>query len=378
MTSDRLVVHTRVVTGAGGGPEKTIINSPRFLQHRGYPMLCAYMRAPEDAGFKALLTRAQKAGATILPVDDNGPLDWRIARRFKTICEQHRPALWHAHDYKSNFYGLLATRSVPMKLITTAHGYVEKTWKTPVYYGLDRFVLKRYDHVICVSEDLREFMLDRGIAPERCTYIPNGIDTDEYRRTEPSEAAKKRAGVPDGRLVFGAVGRLSAEKGFDLALRAFASVLASTQVDAEFWIAGVGPEELRLKQLIGELGLGERAKLIGFRSDIHELFSAMDGFLLSSLREGIPNVVLEAMAMEVPLVCTKVAGVPNVIDDEKEGLLVDCGSADAIIPALTRLVTDAELRSRLVAQARQRVESRHSFSLRMERIKQVYDQVCEA
>ena len=80
-----------------------------------------------------------------------------------------------------------------MKLITTAHGYVEKTWKTPVYYGLDRFVLKRYDHVICVSEDLREFMLDRGIAPERCTYIPNGIDTDEYRRTEPSEAAKKRA-----------------------------------------------------------------------------------------------------------------------------------------------------------------------------------------
>ena len=80
MTSDRLVVHTRVVTGAGGGPEKTIINSPRFLQHRGYPMLCAYMRAPEDAGFKALLTRAQKAGATILP-----------SRRQRTAGLAYRP-----------------------------------------------------------------------------------------------------------------------------------------------------------------------------------------------------------------------------------------------------------------------------------------------
>jgi glycosyltransferase involved in cell wall biosynthesis len=375
MSGDRLVLHTRVITGGGGGPEKTIVNSPRFLKKQGYPMLCAYMRAPDDKGFESLLVRGQAAGATIIPVDDNGPLDWRIARRFKQICGEHRPAIWHAHDYKSNFFGLLANRHTPMKLITTAHGYVEQTWKTPIYYGLDRFVLKFYDHVICVSEDLHSFMLERGIAEERCSYIPNGIDTEEYRRTQPSIDAKRRAGVPEGRMVIGAVGRLSPEKGFDLLLQAFASMCVATGADCELWIAGEGSEKARLAVMIEELGLVGRAKLLGFTSDIHELFAAMDGFVLSSLREGIPNVVLEAMAMEVPMVCTRVAGVPNVMDDEKEGLLIDCGSTPALEAALTRLVTEPSLRISLAKAARARVERRHSFSLRMQRIKDVYERV---
>jgi glycosyltransferase involved in cell wall biosynthesis len=107
----------------------------------------------------------------------------------------------------------------------------------------------------------------------------------------------------------------------------------------------------------------------------------MDGFVLSSLREGIPDVVLEAMAMamamamEVPVVCTRVAGVPNVMDDEKEGLLVDCGSTQALEAALTRLVTESSLRLSLANAARARVERRHSFSLRMQRIKDVYERV---
>jgi glycosyltransferase involved in cell wall biosynthesis len=376
--SNHLVLHTRVTIGAGGGPEKTIVNSPCFLANQGFPMLCAYMRAPGDEDFDLLLDRASVTGATIIPVDDSGPFDWRIIQRFNAICREHRPSIWHGHDYKSNFVGLFANRAHPMRLITTVHGYVEKTLKLRLSYGLDRFVLRNYDHVICVSEDLHELMLERGLSPEKCTYVPNGIDIEEFRRTEPSDKAKERAGVAPGRLVFGAVGRLSPEKGFDLLIEAFQEAQARTKVDCELWIAGTGLEHGRLARMIEDLELGDRAKLLGFRSDLNELFHAMDGFILSSLREGIPNVVLEAMAYSVPMVCARVAGVPNVVDDEEQGLLVDCGSAPALVPALERLMADGKLRARLASSARTRVEQRHSFAHRMERVKEIYEQVLAA
>src|SRR5688572_23771369 len=125
-----LVLHTRVVTGVGGGPEKTILNSPRFLPELGYQALCAYMRPANDEGFAALRRKAREADASLLEVDDGGPLDFGLVRRFTDICREQRVAIWHGHDYKSNLLGILVRRHWPMKLITTVHGWVKHTWRT--------------------------------------------------------------------------------------------------------------------------------------------------------------------------------------------------------------------------------------------------------
>ncbi|NKC12967.1 MAG: glycosyltransferase [Gammaproteobacteria bacterium] len=372
-----LVLHTRVVTGGGGGPEKTIVNSPRFLQDKGYPMLCAYMRAPDDPYFERLLERAAVKGASIIAVDDHGLFDWRIARYFNALCKEHRPAIWHAHDYKSNLLGLLAHRAHPMRLVTTVHGWVQKTWKTPLYYAIDKMSLRRYEHVVCVSEDIYREVRGLGVDEDACTYVPNGVDTEEFCRAVPSGEVKARFGVAPGRLVVGAVGRLSDEKGFHLLIEAFVRTRARVQVDAELWIAGEGTEQRRLERLIAALGAEDRVKLLGFRKDTLDVFHAMDLFVLSSIREGLPNVVLEAMALELPVLCTKVASVPNVIMDGDNGLLTDTGSAPALEPGLERLLTDAKLRSALGAKARKAVVERHSFALRMQRIREIYDRVLQ-
>lgn len=364
------------MVGAGGGPEKTIINSPRFLEHDGYPMVLAYMRSPDDAGFAALEQRAAERNADLVAIDDNGPFDWGIVRRFRELCERLQPTIWHAHDYKSDLIGLLLRRHFPnMHLVTTTHGYVERTWKLPAYYAIDKWCLPRYEHVVCVSEDLYETVTGLGVPASRCTFVPNGIDTDEFRRLRPSVEAKREAGVPDGRMVVGAVGRLSAEKGFDMLIKAFSRVLASTDTDAELWILGEGRERPNLEQLIADLGLGDRVKLMGFRTDTLELYQCMDAYALSSLREGLPNVVLEAMATGVPLVATRTAGVPSVVEDGESGLLLDPGDEDALTDRLSRLMTSRELRERLAAGARKTIEERYSFALRMSRIKRIYDQV---
>lgn len=372
MSPNSLILHTRVVTGAGGGPEKTILNSHRFLEAAGYRMICAYMRDPRDPGFSKLASRAEDRGAQLIMVDDRGPFDWRVLSSFRRICREHRPDIWHGHDYKSNLLGLLLRRSRRMSQVATVHGWVERTWKTPLYYAIDRFCLRRCQAVVCVSRDLHETCLGLGIPKERCFYVPNAIDIDEFRRSFSIDDAKDRLGIPAERFVVGAVGRLSEEKGFDRLIRAFVCFYA-IGVDAELWIAGEGVERTRLSRLASELGIGDRVKLPGYLSDILGLYQAMDAFVLSSIREGLPNVLLEAMALEVPVLSTAVAGVPTLVRDGFNGLLAEPGSIAALASGLERLAEDPTLRRNLGDAGRKTVEESCSFAARMASMRRIYE-----
>jgi glycosyltransferase involved in cell wall biosynthesis len=115
--------------------------------------------------------------------------------------------------------------------------------------------------------------------------------------------------------------------------------------------------------------------LVGFQSDLRPLYEAFDLFVLSSVREGLPNVLLEAMALEVPVVATRVAGIPRLIIDGENGLLVAPGDVGSLAGAMERLLLDAQLRRRLAATGRQSVEQRHSFAARMKKVAAVYDEL---
>src|SRR3954453_19355199 len=97
-----VVLDARVVTGAGGGPEKTILNSPRFLTPLGYRMVCAYLHPPRDPGFEVIREKAAKAGAPLAAIPARGPWDWRVVRELLAVCKRERVAIWHGHDYKTN------------------------------------------------------------------------------------------------------------------------------------------------------------------------------------------------------------------------------------------------------------------------------------
>ena len=294
-----VVLDTRVVKDSGGGPDKTILNSPRFFAKVGYRMVCAYMHPPCDPGFAGIRTRAQLCEAPLLSVPDRGPWDWKVIARLVNICRRERVQIWHGHDYKSNALGLVARRFWPMRLVTTVHGWVKQTLRTPLYYKIDKLCLPHYESVICVSPDLTERCIEAGVPAHRCVLIENGIDIDQYRRRRTKPEAKERLGVRPGRMVVGAVGRLSSEKGFDQLVRAVHELMARG-LDVELLIAGEGDEQRRLEALIVALGLANRVRLLGHLADPRDLYEAMDVFALSSLREGLPNVLLEAMAMDVP------------------------------------------------------------------------------
>lgn len=366
-----LVLHVRGVTGEGGGPEKTILNSPRFLSQYGYDCRCAYMHPPADAGFEKLRRRAEAAKATLVSIPDRGATDWRVLRDLLRLCRSERASIWHGHDYKSNALGLLVRRMWPMKLVTTAHGWVKHTRKTPLYYRIDKFCLRQYDEVICVSEDLYEQALELGVPKDRCHLIHNAIDTDEYRRD-----GGRRADNPPGArtLTIGAMGRLSAEKGFDYLIRAVDRLL-DEGLHIALRIAGAGDARDELDRLIADLGRQDHVRLLGHVDDPKQFFQDLDIFVLSSLREGLPNVLLEAMACEVPVVATHIAGVPTLIRDDETGLLVQPGSVAELVSGLRRLATLGELRERLARAARELIEQSYRFDRRMQKVVQVYDRL---
>jgi glycosyltransferase involved in cell wall biosynthesis len=369
------VLHVRIVSGTGGGPEKTILNSPRHFLGTRYRETACWLHAPGDPGIALIEESARARGCPFLAVEDPHPYDVRTLSRLAAICRERGVRVWHGHDYKSNLFGVLLARLCDLKLATTVHGWVKQTAKTPFYFAVDRFALRRYGEVVAVSQDLFDECLRIGVPSQQLTLIENAIDTEEYRRRGPPSSSPLHP-LPPGRLVVGGVGRLSEEKGFHLLIGAVERAI-DAGCDLELWIAGEGDQESRLRAQIAASRHTRRMRLLGFRSDSLALFEAMDLFALSSIREGLPNVVLEAMAMEVPVLATRCGGLEAFGRDGEDMLLVDPSSVEALARALARLAGDPALRSRLARAARARVETELGFARRMERFRRVYDRLLD-
>jgi glycosyltransferase involved in cell wall biosynthesis len=305
-------------------------------------------------------------------------MDTGVLRRMLKICKHYNVKIWHGHDYKSNLLGIMLRPFWSMKLVTTLHGWVKHTSRTPLYYAVDRWCLPYYHHVIAVSDDLLAEAAKLGLPEDRLTLIQNGVDEKTFhRKMKPADSPlRKEMGTPPGRLVIGGVGRLSPEKAFGTLIKAVAAQIEQGR-DVELWIIGEGDHQSDLEALIEHLELQGRVKLLGFRADTTEIYQAMDLFVLSSLREGLPNVVLEAMATQVAVVSTRVAGVPRLIEDGISGLLVPVGELEPLIEAMGRVLSDAVLREQLATAGRTTIERSFSFSQRMAREKAVYDRVME-
>jgi glycosyltransferase involved in cell wall biosynthesis len=365
------VLHTRVVTGTGGGPEKTILNSPRFLNEYGIDSACMFMKPPEDRGFDSLIARAADSGAEIIGIDDRGPADLSIVKKAIQLCKERNVNVWHAHDYKSNALGLLVRMFHKMHLVTTAHGWVRFTSRTPTYYKIDRVCMKRYERVLCVSQDLVERCRESGIKEDRLTLVDNAIVHTDYKTSAATATEKARFGFSPDQVLLGAVGRLSEEKGFDKLLDAV-SRLVDEGHNVGLVIAGEGHLKDALQDQIERLELQHCVHLAGYLEDPRALYRAIDIYVLSSLREGLPNVLLEAMASQRTVVTTEVNGIPRLVQDGKNGLIVPTDNTDALTEGIRKCLLSSELRSELAEAGRQTIEEKFSFTRRMKTVVDAY------
>jgi len=373
MTRPITILHTRVVTGAGGGPDKTILRSDQYLDSSRYRSVAAYLHPAGDCGIDTLRGTAARFGMPIHTIPERGPIDLRAARLLLDLCKRLHVDVWHAHDYKTDILGRLLRRWHPMKLVTTMHGFTRETWKTRGYAALSYHALRRYDRVLAVSPLLLREAAEHGVHPDRLRLVPNAIDLSEYARKQTREKAKEQLGLPADEHAIGVVARFSVEKGVDRALRLFAD-LHQERPNMRLHLIGDGPQRAELKKLAGELGIARAVRWWGWQRDTRPIVEALDTMLLTSHTEGLPNTALEAMALGLPVVGTRVGALPQVLDDGECGVLLSedesqwCGQ-------LLPLVDQPLVRERILCNAWLRVNEHNDFAKRMQRVASIYDEL---
>nr|MBF6591510.1 glycosyltransferase family 4 protein [Ktedonobacterales bacterium] len=282
----------------------------------------------------------------------------------------------HAHELLSPtttavLAKLLLRRPVIVKVLGGgAMGDIPKLLAKPL--GRVRMALftRLVDRFLCVSAEIAEQLTAAGVVPEKLVHIPNGVDTDLFVPVPADERLARRArlGLPDGPLAV-YVGRLSAEKGVRPLAEAWALVRRRCP-GAQLYLLGDGPERAAIEQL-----RLPTLHLPGGSDQVVSYLQAADLFVLASEREGLSNALLEAMSAGLACVATSVGGTPEIVEDGRTGVLVPAGDVERLAEALTRVLEDEALRTRLGHAARDAVVQRYSLRSVAERLRAVYESV---
>ncbi len=222
-------------------------------------------------------------------------------------------------------------------------------------------------HILCNSQVLKDYMVSRyGLPAARLTVVPNGVDTDFFQ--------PGRNGRKEGPPVVLSVARLVPDKDHDTLLAAFSRV-AAQYPGAELWLVGNGPRREVLEQKARDLGLAGQVKFLPATDDIRQMYRQGDIFALSSVNEALPNVILEAMAAGLPVVATRVGGLPEAVVPEETGLLVDPRDIEGMAASLSRLLSAPETRRSLGRRGRERVLAQFSFEAMVSRHQEIWDRL---
>jgi glycosyltransferase involved in cell wall biosynthesis len=230
------------------------------------------------------------------------------------------------------------------------------------------------DTLIAVSPEVRDELDAMGIAPaSKFEVIRLGIELERRLPDRDATRAETRRvmGVPEDQLLVGWVGRMTAVKRTDVLLHAFAR-LRGQGVDAKLCMVGDGPDRTRVEELAAELDLVRHAVFTGYQEDVGPFFSAFDVFVLPSANEGTPVTAIEALASGCPVVATRVGGVPDVVRDGEEGILVEPGDEEGLADALHRLAAVPEIRARMGEAGRGRMLERYAVGRLIDDVDRLY------
>lgn len=266
----------------------------------------------------------------------------------RSLCRQHRPDVVHTHGFRSDVVDGPVARAEGIAIVSTCHGFIDSHRRGRFYQWLQRRALRRFDAAIAVSASVEARLRAANIPAAKIHLVPNCFSQQGGTLTR--EVARQKLHLPDEPAI-GWVGRLSSEKGADVALEAFARL---KHPGARLVIIGEGREEEALRLRAVQLGVSERVHWCGPIPRAGEHFRAFDVFLLSSRSEGTPIALFEAMAADVPIVATRVGGVPDVVD-ASSAQLVDSEDTTAMATALAQVLAYPELARIRAARARKRL-----------------------
>jgi glycosyltransferase involved in cell wall biosynthesis len=347
-----------------GGPERQMLELAKEL---GPEHPTVFLSFAEGGRCSSFLEAARQAGWDALALKNDTPNFRAAIREIADQLQRVQARTLFCHGYKADLLGRLAARRQGIPAIAVSRGWTGEDWKVRWYEALDRWALRWMDRVVCVSESQGRRVIQAGVPPERTMVIPNAIRTERFHHPDPSDRRVLLDFFGQNcSAIVGSAGRLSPEKGFSILVQAARKVIDANP-SVGFILFGSGTLEEALRRQIEAAGLGERFILTPFRPDLDRFIPHFDVLAVPSFTEGLPNVVLEALAAQVPVVASTVGGIPELIEDGVSGQLVKPGDPQILADRLLDLLA-SEPRRRAMAQAgRTRVRDRYTFAAQRDR-----------
>jgi glycosyltransferase involved in cell wall biosynthesis len=363
---DRYSVLHVVAPGEVGGLER-VVHALAVGQHRrGNRVMVAAVLSPaaeEDHDFlRPLRVAGVEVTALRQAVRDYAGERREVAR----IAREHGTEVLHTHGYRPDVVDSGVARSLGVPRVTTVHGFTGGDWKNRLYEWLQRRSFRRFDGVVAVSRPMAEHLARSGVPRRRLHVVPNAWAADQPLLDR--EAARRALGIESDHLRIGWVGRLSHEKGADVLLDALARC-GDLPLHASFLGGGAEADALRVRA--ESLALGSRVSWSGPVPDAGRYFGAFDLFVLSSRTEGTPIALFEAMAAGVPVVASRVGGVPDVVSS-KEARLVAPDDPGALAAAIREVVLDPTSAARRAGAASRRLHDEFRLEPWLDRYDTLY------
>ena len=297
----------------------------------------------------------------------------RIVYKLVRILKKNDIDILHCHAHKATQYGAIAgffARKV--KILGHVHGLGRSA--RLIRKSANFMFLNRINRFLTVAASVKDDLVRNNwrIPASKVTVLENSVDYEKFSAADvPKNQTWQSLNIPQDGFVFGAVGRLAPTKGISYLIEAFAQVQKEIS-NAYLLLVGTGPDEAEYRQLVNTLNIQDCVCFAGFRKDIAAIFHVLDVFVISSIAEGMPRVLLEAMAAGVPCVGTKVGGIPEVIDDSL-GLLVEAKDSDALAGAMTEMIRkNTDQMHRLGTTAKERARTRYSHTVVSEKLNSIY------
>jgi glycosyltransferase involved in cell wall biosynthesis len=369
-----------------GGPAIHVILLTAGLRDRGYSTRLVVGQETAAEGNMLALAREKgvaceqmaSLGREIRPFSDLRAL-WGLYR----LIRDFRPAVVHTHAAKAGLLGRLAARlaGVPV-VVHTFHGHVLRGYfgpiRTAVFRALEAVMARLSDAILAVSEAVRGDLVALGVvAPGKIRVMPLGLELDHLAGDLPRGGLREAAGVPAAAPLVGMVGRLVPIKDVPTFLRS-AALVHEARPECRFALVGDGEERGALEEQTRQLGLAGVVTFHGWRRDLAPVYGDLDVVVNSSLNEGTPVALIEALAAARPVVATRVGGTPDLLGQGARGLLVPPGDAPALAAAVLATLREPEAARRRALDGRAYVLTRHSASRLIDDMDALYRELLAA
>ena len=347
-----------------GGQRQSFFLAKR-LKQRGIPFV--YAVQPESP----LHQKASEEGLPVFPVKIKSEFDVGAVLRLARAMKRNKCMLAHFHDAHSVSVGSMAASlaKVPLRVISRRVDFPLKK-----NYFSRRKYKKNIDAIIAISKGVKEVLVGGGIDPNVIKVIPSGIDFTPYMEAASSGYLRGKLSLAPDDFLVGIVAHLADHKGHQYLIQA-TKALKEHSSKIKVIIVGSGPLHMELTKQAEESGVKDIVFFLGFREDVPQILSSLDVFVLSSYLEGMGSSILDAMACSLPVVATKVGGIPEVVRHRETGLLVSPRNPSALANAILKLYNDRELASRFGQNGYRVVHQKFSSEAMAEKIIRVYENI---